>query len=145
MRFAEPRRPTAQVLAPRNRPFDNERRPEGFVNEGGQSQAGRVPGASSPATHRARPGQPLPLGPCWGRRSYLHSRLRLSQETVRGRTGCGSPTPKTSTTDRPGDGVARAAGRRDLNFPVTPHSDWLVRAYGVRPLVDLKNTLGGGA
>ena len=44
---------------------------------------------------------------------------------------------------QPEDGVARAAGRRDLNFPVAPHSDWLVRAYAIRPLVDLKNTLAG--
>lgn len=74
-------------------------------------------------------------------RSYLHSRLRLLQETVRGRAGCRSPPLQTYTTDQPYDRVARAAGRRDLNFPVALHSDWLLRAYDVRPLVDLKNTL----
>lgn len=52
------------------------------------------------------------------------------------------PSSETYSTDQPYDRVARAAGRRDLNFPVALHFDWLVRAYDVRPLVDLKNTLG---
>lgn len=62
---------------------------------------------------------------------------------MRGISGCGTAALKGSTSTQLKDRVARAAGRRDLNFPVTPHSDWLVRAQAVCPLVDLKNTLRG--
>lgn len=62
---------------------------------------------------------------------------------MRGISGCGTDALKASTSTQLKDRVARAAGRRDLNFPVTPHSDWLVRAQAVCPLVDLKNTLRG--
>ena len=63
LRFAQPRRPKAQALASQNSRFVNERRPRGLVNEGGQSQVGRVLGPSPPATRkRSAESGPQPSG-----------------------------------------------------------------------------------
>lgn len=129
------------------------------------SSTNDAPGASSTREAKARSGvysgPPLPPPASGARRAarspqacrYAPAGLRPefvptrpAQDSTRGgarRAGCRSAALKTSTTAQPKDGVARAAGRRDLNFPVSPHSDWLVRVYAVCPLADLKNTLGG--
>lgn len=145
LRFAQPRRPKAQALASQNSRFVNERRPRGLVNEGGQSQVGRVLGPSPPATRkRSAARRPAVIAPAGPRPEFVPTRpAQDSTGGGAGRAGCRSAALKTSTTAQPKDGVARAAGRRDLNFPVSPHSDWLVRVYAVCPLADLKNTLGG--
>lgn len=88
-------------------------------------------GGSAPA--RARPAPALrrtalcPVVTAQDRPTLLPAQpVQTSTKVGAGLSSCGSAAVETSTSPQPSDFVPRAAGRRDLNFPVTPRSDWLV-------------------
>lgn len=122
-----PRRPVPPGLTPppsagRNQAAGSTTPPRGLAGAGRPSTR---PGAACSRPPPAQPrGRPLP--PRTGLGSYLHSGFRLPGKAVRGSQAAGSAALETSSALQPSDFVPRAAGRRDLNFPVTPRPDWLV-------------------
>ncbi|XP_013358586.1 PREDICTED: translation initiation factor IF-2-like, partial [Chinchilla lanigera] len=63
-----------------------------------------------------------------GRLRAACAAVKRARAALRGLTGGGRGALEMSTAAKPRNGVPRAACRRDLNFPVTTRSDWLVRA-----------------